>query len=320
MTQTRTASLGGITITDGVITGVTSIAPSTDIAIADGGTGQSTAAAALAALMPPSTYSSNQVLVAADTNAISKSGAQLTTEASPVTGQIHFIKNASTTLYCLIVFGGSKNFDGATTSFPLLPGEFMCIQYDGTEWWSIAGVGRASVRKVASIAAVTFNNTITETDVVNVTVPGKLMSANGSLYLHIPAGYILNNTGSTRTARMRHYIGGATQYDGGAANFGATASKQYWHDSWFHMKNQAATNANRYGEGRMWDPIGTPTTGVGTGSIGATGGRWAHATTAGDMAIDTSADFAIRMTWELNNASVNYEVSHIGGELIYVPG
>lgn len=243
-----------------------------------------------------------------------------TLPARPSIGQEHLVKNIAVTGYALVAFAGGLSFDGAATSFVLLPGECTMFKFDGLQWWSLAGVGRASVRKVASIAAVTFNNTIAETDVVNVTVPGKLMNANGSLRLHIASGYILNNTGSTRTARMRHYIGGATQYDGGAANFGATASKQYWHDSWFHMKNQAATNANRYGEGRMWDPIGTPTTGVGTGSIGATGGRWAHATTAGDMAIDTSADFAIRMTWELNNASVNYEVSHIGGELIYVPG
>lgn len=41
---TKTSKLGGITIADGAITGVTSIAPSTDIAVADGGTGASTAA------------------------------------------------------------------------------------------------------------------------------------------------------------------------------------------------------------------------------------------------------------------------------------
>lgn len=43
---TITTTVGGVTITDGVMTGVVSIAPSTDVAVADGGTGASDAATA----------------------------------------------------------------------------------------------------------------------------------------------------------------------------------------------------------------------------------------------------------------------------------
>lgn len=40
----RSATIGGVTISEGVMTNVVSIAPSTDLAVADGGTGASTAA------------------------------------------------------------------------------------------------------------------------------------------------------------------------------------------------------------------------------------------------------------------------------------
>lgn len=56
------AEIGGLTITNGAITGVTSIAPSTDVAVADGGTGASTAQDARTNLLPSKTGNALKVL------------------------------------------------------------------------------------------------------------------------------------------------------------------------------------------------------------------------------------------------------------------
>lgn len=59
---TITTTVGGVTITDGVMTGVVSIAPSTDLAVADGGTGAGTAQDARTNLLPAKTGNSLKVL------------------------------------------------------------------------------------------------------------------------------------------------------------------------------------------------------------------------------------------------------------------
>jgi hypothetical protein len=58
----RSATIGGVTIAEGVMTGVVSIAPSTDLAVADGGTGASTAADARTNLLPAKTGNALKVL------------------------------------------------------------------------------------------------------------------------------------------------------------------------------------------------------------------------------------------------------------------
>ena len=58
----RSATIGGVTIAEGAMTGVTSIAPSTDLAVADGGTGASTAAGARTNLLPSKTGNALKVL------------------------------------------------------------------------------------------------------------------------------------------------------------------------------------------------------------------------------------------------------------------
>lgn len=62
MTQTYTWTGGGITIAGGVMTGVVSIAPSTDIAVTDGGTGASTAQDARTNLLPTKSGNALKVL------------------------------------------------------------------------------------------------------------------------------------------------------------------------------------------------------------------------------------------------------------------
>ncbi len=159
-------------------------------------------------------------------------------------------------------------------------------------------------------ALVDINTTAAETDLLNYSVLGNSMGANGFIKFKI-SGYILQNqvTGTTYTFKVK--FGGTTMYSGVSNSIAQSAVKQPFRIEG-ELYNENATNAQGLSATIILNDTAATTTGI--GDIGDDEGviNAGFSSEGADTTKDTTTDqtFQVTVTMSVSNAATHTVVKH----------
>lgn len=262
-----TQAASAVNITGGSVTGIT------DLAVADGGTGASSAPAARANLGLGTAAVADKVAAGA-AGVLDATDSTTTNTRTPTDGTVSLAK--------ITPAGSAKKHLRTNAAASAL------------EWVDPLGSVVAE-----SHADVTANNTTAETDVVSLTLPGGSVAA-GDLVRLVVAASILNNSGGAVNYTFRLKIGTTTVLATSAYSASASASRR----SVTLVANVVveSTAAQRAGAVLV---IGGPAAAAGWGTQSQV--NVGH----GAAAEDTATDKAVKLTVQMGTASASAEfVAH----------
>lgn len=166
-------------------------------------------------------------------------------------------------------------------------------------------------------ATTTISNTVTETDMLNYTLKGNTLGANGSVKIRL-GGYILQNDATSRAFQVKIKFGGTTIFDSITQSMAQDADNRPFIME-FHIRNSNATNSQT-GTGWMACGLADVTPTVGIGDINDDEVQVFSPYGMGTSTKDTTADQVIAVTMTHALASTNVQTVVQGKQIEFVPG
>ena len=190
---------------------------------------------------------------------------------------------------------------------------------DGTNWYELSRSPTSVTTEYDVLTkvttAVTVVNTITETNLINYTIPGGTIGTDKLIHARL-GGHILQESGANQALSLGVYLGATTLYLDKAPVYATPqgigmpftdADRRPFHiDVW--IRATGAANS-QFMEGVFVGSIQTlsPTTGYGAGADTSTQARIATFSSAGRTAVDMASGQALRVTVRLETAHASYE-------------
>lgn len=163
----------------------------------------------------------------------------------------------------------------------------------------------------------TVSNTVTETNLLNYTLPANTLGTNGSLKVRL-AGYILQNDATARAFNAKIKFGGTTIFDSTTQSMAQAAVNRPFIMEYV-LRNSNATNAQT-GNGYFSCGLGDVTPTVGIGDIQDDEVQVYSPYGFGTSSKDTTTSQALVVTMTHALAATTVQTVVQGTEILYVPG
>lgn len=156
------------------------------------------------------------------------------------------------------------------------------------------------------------DNTVTETEVFSVVIPGGMMGTKSLVEIMAFIEWI-NNSGSNRTFIRRLKVNGSTVAQATSVALGSSAVRRQSSVAQWRFINQGATNVNHVGG---YYSVGGGTVASGHGQPTSTLVVHDPHTDGASLAVDTTSDVTISMTIEWSAAHADIEWFNMGGAAV----
>lgn len=153
---------------------------------------------------------------------------------------------------------------------------------------------------------VTVSNTTTETDIVSITVPANVLTADGDSMDFQSLAMFTNSTGASHSFTFRVFIGGVEVYDDSSGTFATGANARAV--SMFGKIVRRTSTTAEIQINIIVDASNAVTTG--RGDFGATATRIAATAGAESLAWTFSSDTTFRISVQLSTASASLTYDH----------